>query len=95
MEARLILFLALIGFAFAFDANFYTNSENLSDKYTLHWKVEGDTIHVALQVQTTGWVGLGIAEPTSGSMPGADMLTGMLSFNSLFKLRKKFDIPSN
>ena len=27
-----------------------------------------------LEVQTLGWVGFGIAEPTSGSMPGADIV---------------------
>lgn len=60
-----------------FQPGFYENKQELSSgKYTLHWKVESDTIYFAIEAKTTGWVGLGIAEQTSGSMPGADIVTG-------------------
>lgn len=34
-----------------------------------------DTVTVALTAQHTGWLGLGIAEPTSGHMKGSDIVT--------------------
>lgn len=46
------------------------------------WKVDLDRsiLKLALQVETTGWIGFGIGEPTSGSMPGADM--ALISFDT-------------
>jgi hypothetical protein len=35
----------------------------------------GDEILLAVVVETEGWVGFGIAEESSGSMPGADVFT--------------------
>jgi len=57
----------------------------LSPDYTIFWEVDQvkvllivlnykGTINLMLEVQTLGWVGFGIAEPTSGSMPGADIV---------------------
>jgi len=47
--------------------------------YKLHWTVNGDTIRVALDVATTGWVGFGIGEQASGGMKGADIVYGYVS----------------
>lgn len=46
--------------------------------YTVYWNLDHDnnTIYLALKVKTLGWVGFGIAEITSGSMPGADVIMG-------------------
>merc|ERR1719473_1247295 len=38
-------------------------------------KVVGETLHLRLSATTTGWIGFGIAEFTSGSMKGGDMVT--------------------
>jgi len=65
----------------AFDPTVYRNSRMLSESYTLYWNVdpvETETITIAMQVKTTGWVGFGLGEPTSGSMPGADIIVGMV-----------------
>lgn len=42
----------------------YTQSTKLSEDYALHWSVEGDTIYIAMEVNTTGWIGFGIGEIT-------------------------------
>jgi len=46
------------------------------------WKVDQkrQVLRLGLQVATTGWVGFGLGEPTSGSMPGADLV--IVSFES-------------
>jgi hypothetical protein len=41
----------------------------------IFFRILGDEIALAVQVGTLGWVGFGIAETTSGSMPGADIFT--------------------
>ena len=48
----------------------------MSGKYELHWNYSTTEarLYVAIRAQTNGWVGLGIAEVTSASMAGADML---------------------
>jgi uncharacterized membrane protein YozB (DUF420 family) len=42
--------------------------------FELHWKVSGDTIHLAMVGRTTGWVSIGL-EPTQ-MMKDADMIAG-------------------
>jgi len=42
----------------------------MSPEYRVYWRINGDEIYIALQVQATGWIGFGLGEPTSGSMPG-------------------------
>jgi hypothetical protein len=37
----------------------------------IHWKVDGDFVHLAVAARATGWLGFGIAE--AGGMLGADM----------------------
>lgn len=46
-----------------------------SPDYKIYWRVEGEDFYLALEVKTTGWIGFGLGEPTSGSMPGADIVT--------------------
>jgi len=76
----LILYLALTE---AWDPASYATSQALSDSFTLYWRV--DTTHgylyIAMEAKTMGWLGFGIAEPTSGSMPGSDMVIGWLADN--------------
>ena len=43
--------------------------------YKVHHKVEDSLLHLYLEADTTGWLGFGFAEPTSGHMKGADMVT--------------------
>ena len=45
--------------------------------YELSYNVVGSTLQLAILAETTGWVAFGIAEQTSGSMPGADIVQGM------------------
>lgn len=77
---RLLLYLLSLEIVciFSLPIDFYDRSQVISkeDGYQLFWKVKNDEIYLAIQVRTNGWVGFGIAEQTSGSMPGADMLIG-------------------
>eukprot|EP01130_Rhizamoeba_saxonica_P013720 TRINITY_DN5893_c0_g1_i1.p1 TRINITY_DN5893_c0_g1~~TRINITY_DN5893_c0_g1_i1.p1 ORF type:complete len:571 (-),score=143.43 TRINITY_DN5893_c0_g1_i1:1296-3008(-) len=60
-----------------FDEASYENSMEVSpNQFSLYWNVypELNVIKLALKAKTTGWVGFGIGEPTSGSMPGADVM---------------------
>lgn len=43
--------------------------------FVAHTKVVGSVFHLRLEGTTTGWLGFGIAESTSGHMKGADMVT--------------------
>jgi len=56
----------------------YAHSQQLSPKYKVSWTVDNrrQELKLGLEVQTSGWIGFGIGEETSGSMPGADILTG-------------------
>ena len=38
--------------------------------------MDSASIRLRIEAKTTGWVGFGLGEPTSGSMPGGDMLIG-------------------
>jgi hypothetical protein len=76
---RVLIVLLLLSFGSCFNAGYYNNSkELLPNQYTLYWNIEGDSIRIAIRSKSTGWVGFGIGEPTSGSMPGADILVGMV-----------------
>ena len=48
------------------------------EKYQLHWTVNrtDKKISFAVQVNTTGWVGLGFSQGLSGQMKGADIVIG-------------------
>lgn len=54
------------------------NSQQLTTGYSLYWKVENAVLHLALQTDSSGWVGVGIPEEVAGSMPGADIVTCQL-----------------
>ena len=47
--------------------------------YSLHWNFQASTqsIYFAVNVSTTGWVGLGLSP--SGQMPGSDVVIGWVS----------------
>ena len=48
------------------------------EKFKLYWSVKdvNESIHFAVEVKTTGWVGFGISAGLSGSMKGADIVMG-------------------
>ena len=52
--------------------------------YVVHHKVVGDTLHLRLRATTSGWLGFGFAETTSGHMKGADMVTAYVADSSVF-----------
>lgn len=45
------------------------------DKFNLYWTVEKDLVKFAVEVETTGWIGLGISTGT-GKMAKADVVMG-------------------
>ena len=49
------------------------------DQYWLHWSIdtEKDTISLAVNVSTTGWVGFGISP--NGQMPNSDVVIGWVN----------------
>jgi dopamine beta-monooxygenase len=61
----------------SFDTSAYKNHQQLNTgpDYDIYWTLDNDVIHLAIQVETTGWFGFGLAEPYSGSMLGADIVT--------------------
>eukprot|EP01113_Clastostelium_recurvatum_P036458 TRINITY_DN519_c0_g1_i1.p1 TRINITY_DN519_c0_g1~~TRINITY_DN519_c0_g1_i1.p1 ORF type:complete len:607 (+),score=152.87 TRINITY_DN519_c0_g1_i1:1805-3625(+) len=72
----ILLLPALVAMVYGFSPASYDHNVLLSDKgYSLYWSVDEplDQIRLALQVNTTGYIGFGIGDPTSGSMPGADV----------------------
>lgn len=69
-----IAFSLLCTVAFTQDLE-YTNSLRLSPDYVIYWAVDQGYVYIGLEVNTLGWVGFGIAEPTSGSMAGSDIVT--------------------
>jgi len=40
---------------------------------SLHWKIEGDYLHVAMAAKATGWIAMGFSE--NGGMAGADIVS--------------------
>jgi len=75
----LLIFLFLLASGMcqrAIDTSNYPNStELIPGTYTLYWKVNhaSEEINLGLKVKTMGWISFGIAERTTGSMPGADV----------------------
>lgn len=45
-------------------------------EFELHWSINDDTVSVGMIAATTGWLGLGFADPGGGGMLGADMVIG-------------------
>ena len=55
------------------DTSKYPRSQVLKDsQMKIYWKVDGDTLKLALEATATGWVGFGLGE-TKG-MKGADIV---------------------
>eukprot|EP00037_Helgoeca_nana_P022228 m.226367 g.226367 ORF g.226367 m.226367 type:complete len:611 (+) comp25928_c2_seq1:2477-4309(+) len=46
---------------------------SISTGLNVYWNISSTTIVIGLEAATTGWVGIGVGEPGSGSMPGADI----------------------
>ena len=44
-----------------------------------HHKVVDSTLHLRLEGKTTGWLGFGFGEPTTGHTKGADMMTAYIA----------------
>ena len=60
----------------------YENVRSLAGEglaYELRWSIEGESVYVAMTAETTGWIGLGFADPGGGGMPGSDMLLASVS----------------
>jgi len=59
-----------------FDSEDYQNSLTLTDDYMVYWTADTkkEVIKLAFVVNTLGWIGFGLGEPTSGSMPGSDIM---------------------
>lgn len=60
-----------------------------TSNYTVHWTIIDDEIFLAVQAETLGWVGFGIAETTSGSMPGADIFTAWVDDDGVAHLEDR------
>lgn len=94
MERKFVLLSAFFCFCvLGFNPASYNSSYVLNpapNDYTIYWTVENNQINIALVVNTQGWVGFGIAEPTSGGMAGSDILTlyfadsGVLSYDDRY-----------
>jgi dopamine beta-monooxygenase len=80
--------LALVGCVSAtFDPSIYPRSLAVMEGVTLHWQLGGSgasrAIRIALTAPTTtGWIGFGIGEPNSGSMPGSDVAIARVDSSS-------------
>jgi DUF971 family protein len=58
-----------------FGTGWTTKVLDASINYVASTKVVGSVFHLRLEALTTGWLGFGFAEPTSGHMKGSDLLT--------------------
>lgn len=78
----------------------YANTRVVSpaSNFELHWTIDGDTIRVKLQADSAGWIGFGIGEAGSGSMPGSDIVICGVNSNgegwSSDRFATKFEEPS-
>ena len=83
----ILLTLISIQLSSCFTPSDYENSKDLSpteDEFKIYWNIVEDEILLAMRVNTLGWIALGIAEPTSGSMPGADIVHGFVNDTGAF-----------
>ncbi|KNC47124.1 monooxygenase [Thecamonas trahens ATCC 50062] len=78
-----VLALAAQATAASLDPAYYDGTASFaSGDYVLYWKVHATSVEIALDAATTGWVGFGLSEPTSGSMPGSDMVVASVDGSS-------------
>ena len=55
---------SLVASVAAFSVGAYSNTQQLASDLTLHWRIDGDTLALALvatDVPDGGWIGFGIA----------------------------------
>lgn len=88
-----LLLLLAAGSASAFSAGDYDRSATFaSGNYELHWNYNSSaqTVRVAVRAQTAGWVAMGLGEVSSGSMPGADILSGYVDASGVAYAHDRF-----
>jgi hypothetical protein len=51
------------------------SEDMLSGKYSLYWRTTSTHLEIAINALTPGWVAFGLAEQTSGTMGGSDIVT--------------------
>ena len=56
----------------------YTDTRQLNQVFTLHWKIEGQYIYLAMHADTTGWVAIGI-QPEVRSNEDVDLVLGFVT----------------
>ncbi|CAH1233415.1 MOXD1 [Branchiostoma lanceolatum] len=76
VSCTLILAAVFVLFGQLVCADDFTHHESLDEegKFHLFWKFDDEKIEFEAQVQTTGWVGLGLSP--NGGMPGSDIAIG-------------------
>jgi hypothetical protein len=55
-----------------------------NDEFAVHWKIDGDQIHVAAAVAAKGWISFGLSE--AGGMKGADMFVYTAATNEVLDM---------
>merc|ERR1712025_473215 len=58
--------------------------------YKVYWKISENYINLALEVKTTGWVGFGIAEQSSGTMGGSDIVQGYVTTDGAVEIQDSY-----
>jgi len=91
----LLFFLTLFGHILSFDANQYDHTQVVwqrsgEDIYTIYWSIETEIIKMALEVKTLGWIGFGIAEQSSGTMAGSDILQGFVKSDNTVEFKDRY-----
>jgi len=72
----------LSGASAALDTSKYARSKVLkANAMKMYWRIEGDTVHLAVEATATGWVGFGLGETTG--MAGADIVYYEATSNKL------------
>jgi len=79
-----------VGCALSFDPTQYEHNITWNGIYNVHWRIEGNVIYLALDVNTTGWVGFGIAEQSSGTMAGSDIVQGYVSASGTAVVKDRY-----
>ena len=70
----------------------YTYSVQLNKDYTMFYSYDEDLsiLRIAVLVQTTGWIGLGISP--NGQMPGSDVVIGWVDRSGTAFLQVKISV---
>lgn len=68
----ILLLVGIDGFA----PEFYQDSMQLDPSFKVYWNADlsESQLYLAFEVSTLGWIGFGLGEPDSGSMPGSDIV---------------------